>query len=588
MAKYADRRGWMVTAAEAKLGEIKREEAATEKVREIYRKANRDIQARVLRFYDELATEDETNTWRFEGLNTPATLSSAKKLREKIESSGLTEYVPERLQRKLSVLETLELDNWYTMTKAGQDSHKIAKNALSEQISQGGQIWQNAISAGAGNFVGFDRNQIGYMLGENWRGGNFSSRLWDENQAAWKDVQEEIAKAIASGQDPATTRRKLANILGPAYRGNGPKGVNYAVERIIRTELARAATNADIIQWRREGVTEIQWNARLESNTCDHCAERDGRVYKLDQPHDEVPLHPNCRCFLTPYDRVAEEARDDRVRQYKDKDGEYQEVEWAPMQAIAKKTKQGWVLRNRPLAVSDYFWTSSPWMQYEPSKSGVKFAGEIDDAYTALADRAVKGVIDLYPEVGVELRESYDNTIYEHRGTSVTLGKGLDTIGGVVYRKAEKGQVGVALAYPSTLTGTAKAIRSKMAEIAAKQYAQGYWSTNKVQHTIVHEMGHVLENYIRRRGGEKALTAILKDAAGTRNITTAMEIMEQKVSRYAGKNYSEAFAELFAKSVVQDALSNDQVVARFVTALDQTRSTLPREKRKTKINISAP
>lgn len=593
MANYADRRAWALTAAEAKLDELKKQQATADRINKIYRDANKQIQERVQSLYNELSTQDEKNAWRFEGLNTPATVKSAAALRKKIESAGLTDYVPEHLQRRLSVYEVMELDNWYTMTKAGQDAHKTLKNALATKIKDQGEIWQRAFGAGGAAFVGFDRNQIGYMLGENWYGGNFSSRLWDETQASWSKVQEEIAKAMASGQDPATTRRKLAQILGPAYKGTGPKGINYAVERIMRTEMARSATQADLIKWQDEGVTEVQWNATLEAHTCDDCAERDGRVYNIKQARDSVPLHPNCRCFLTPYDReLAKAGTDNRQRQFKNKDGEYELVDWVPMSATTV-TPTGYTVNVAKVA--DYFFQASPWTTYTPPKTDIKFTGELNDGYTDLASRAIQDAINQYPEIGYELKNSYDNTIYEHRGMSTTVGNGVDAIGGVVF-PAAKGKVGVALSYPSTFTGTAKAIREKMAQIAANRYSQGFWSTDKVQHTIVHEMGHVLENYIRKRAvrnagesgkeaGDRAILEILQTATYKRGQEATLKSLKANVSRYGGKNLSEGFAELFAKSMAQDVNMNDKTVARFVSKLNQVRAELPKKPRNMKIGI---
>lgn len=593
MANYADRRVWMMTAAEAKLDEIRKEQATVDKTNKIYRQANKSIQERVQALYDELATQDPQNRWRFEGLNTPATLKSATALRKKIESAGLTDYVPERLQRRLSVYEVMELDNWYTMTKAGQDAHSALKSALEAKIKDQGEIWQRALGAGGAGFVGFDRNQVGYMLGENWYGGNFSSRLWDETQANWGKVQEEIAKALASGQDPQVTRRKIAQILVGAHQDGvkGSGGLQYDVERIIRTEMARAATQADIIKWQNEGVDEVQWNARLEANTCEHCKERDGRVYKIKQARDSVPLHPNCRCFLTPYDRVAEAARGEqtRQRQYKDENGNYELIDWAPISALTK-TEDGW----KAAKVSAYFFQASPWTTYEPPKTTLTFKGEINEGYTELASRAIQDVINQYPEIGYELKNSYGNTIYEHRGMSATVGNGVDMIGGVVFPSGGK-QVGVALAYPSTLSGTAKAIREKMAEIAAKQYAQGFWSTDKVQHTIIHEMGHVLENYIRKRAerrpgetiqdaGDRAILEILQAATGEKSKKNVLQGLTG-ISRYGSKNISEGFAELFARSMAQDTNLNNKTVAQFVSKLNQVREELPQKARTTGINL---
>ena len=595
MANYADRRVWAMTAAESKLSELRKQQATVDRTTAIYRDANRLIQARVQALYDELATQDDQNAWRFQDLNRPETTRGAKELRQKIEAAGLTDYVPERLQRRLSVYEAMELDNWYTLTKAGQDAHTELKTALKDQIQDQGKIWQNAYNAGGAAFVGFDRNQVGYMLGENWYGGNFSSRLWNENQASWGKVQEEIAKAIASGQDPQVTRRKLEDILGNAYLGpNTQKGLTYAVERIVRTEMARAATNADIIKWQQDGFLEVQWNATLEGGTCEHCKERDGRVYKLDQAHDLVPLHPNCRCFLTPYDQFAEKARkgQQRVRQYKDENGEYHEITWAPIQAL-RKTKDGY----KAVPVPDYFYTASPWTEYEPTKTGVQFIGEKNAGYTELASTAIQDTINQYPEIGYELKNSYANTIYEHRGMSATVGGGLDRIGGIVWPVAGENQVGVALAYPSTLSGTPAEIRKAMAEIAKKQKDMHRWSTDKVQHTIVHEMGHVLENYIRKRAtknpgetmqqaSDRTILEILETATGTKGKKKTLTEIGLSISDYGSKNISEAFAELFARSVAQDAQYNDRITAQFVTELNSKLKDLPKKLKTTRIHLS--
>lgn len=590
MANYADRRAWALTAAEAKLDELKKQQATADQINKIYRSANKQIQARVQALYDELATQDPQNRWRFEGLNTPAKLKSAEALRKKIESAGLTDYVPERLQRRLSVYEVMELDNWYTMTKAGQDAHSTLKKALEAKIKDQGEIWQRALGAGGAGFVGFDRNQVGYMLGENWYGGNFSSRLWDENQAAWKDVQEEIAKALASGQDPATTRRKLANILGPAYKGTGPKGINYAVERIMRTEMARAATQADIIKWQSEGVDEVQWNARLESNTCEHCKERDGRVYKIKQARDSVPLHPNCRCFLTPYDRTAEEARDDRVRQYKDENGEYQQTAWAPMSEFEKGTN-GYKLAAAVLHTADYFMSHSPWTTYEPARTGINYKGDItytdgvmgpqEQAIVNLTENSIQAATDKYPEIMDEIKRSFDNTITLRRGypTREIDGKIFRTAG-FTRPKTPQGYGHLEISYPYKKGQTATQMLEELAKNARKEKTADRWSTGKVNHAINHELGHTLAYNLRWRGGN--LDDVIIKAAGSKNLEKALTKIGRYVSKGAKEDVHEAFAELFAKSMDQDATDSSKIVANFVKALNEERAKFPKQEAPTR------
>ena len=592
MANTADKRSWAMTAARGKLAEIKREDATAARTARIYREANKLIQGRVQKLYAELGELDEkNNTYYFKGLNTPATTRSAQELRKKIEAAGLTQYVPANLQRRLSVYEAMELDNWYTMTKAGQDAQKTLKNAFAAQIKDQGEIWQRAFKAGGAAFVGFDRNQVGYMLGQNWYGGNFSSRLWNETQASWGKVQEEIAKAMASGQDPAVTRRKVAEILVGAHRDGvrGSGGLQYDVERILRTEMARAATQADIIKWEAEGVKEVQWNARLESHTCENCAELDGKIFKLEEARNMLPLHPNCRCFITPYDREYEEnlREDQRQRQFKTEDGDYELVNWAPLSEF-ERDGQGFVLASAVMRGVDYFFNGSPWTKYEPARTGLKYVGELDynkngdlvpgaQAVVNLTENSIQAVADKYPEIMKEFERSANN--------KVELIKNNDgKTAGETQKKQGQTPGYIKLAYPYQKGISATKTLEELAKQAQVEYKKKYWSTPNVNHTINHELGHMLANNLEWRGGDtKAI--VLK---ATRKTTTeaALKSVAKNISRYGGKNLKDAFAEIFAKAQDQDATTGSKLVARFVQEIDKQRATLPAEPQPKSIKVA--
>jgi len=50
---------------------------------------------------------------------------------------------------------------------------------------------------------------------------------------------------------------------------------------------------------KERGVERVRWNAMLDDRVCDLCADMDGRVWNVDEA-PEPPIHPNCRCILTP------------------------------------------------------------------------------------------------------------------------------------------------------------------------------------------------------------------------------------------------------------------------------------------------
>lgn len=575
-SKYDSRRIWMNTGASAKLKNIALEEKTVRRTQRIYREAQKDIEAQVAQIYSQIGTLSKANRWEFPDAKTPAKRKDISSLIKAIDKAGLTDYVPEKLSKRMSVLQVKEMNIWLRIHEAGQESHTATKEAILKTMQNSGKAWASALAAGADSFVGFDRNICGYMMGMNWADGNFSSRLWSASEETWEKVRDELTKALANGQQPATTKAHIKNLLTQAHNpdAKGSGGIAYDVERIIRTETAKASTDADMARWKDAGVTKIQWNAVLEKNTCSPCADRDGRVYLLKDIYklDTVPLHPNCRCFFTAYDETAAKYPD--TTYYKNEDGEYEEVQWAPYRALIDDAGK---LRTSPLSVSDYFWKLSPWTVYKPPKTNITFKGELDDQVVDLAQRTIKAVTDQYPEIADRLESTFGNEVTIHRNNSIFIG-----------HRIEKGTPGLTdeafkqltFAYPDRATGGNPL--TQLAKQATEQYRKGFWSTPKDNHTIMHELGHVLEIDLKRTRGIDPETLILR-ATGTRTWKRAKAVLENNISRYAAEDPGEAFAEIFARMASQDPSLQTQITARFADALENARK-LP-EKR-TKITIS--
>lgn len=574
-SKYDSRRIWMNTGASAKLKSLALEEKTVRRTQRIYREAQKDIEAQVAQIYSQIGTLSKANRWEFPDAKTPAKRKDISSLIKAIDKAGLTDYVPEKLSKRMSVLQVKEMNIWLRIHEAGQESHAATKDAILKTMQNSGKAWASALAAGADSFVGFDRNICGYMMGMNWADGNFSSRLWNASEETWEKVRDELTRALANGQHPETTKAHIKNLLTQAHNpdAKGSGGIAYDVERIIRTETAKASTDADMARWKDAGVTKIQWNAVLEKNTCPHCADRDGRVYLLKDIYklDTVPLHPNCRCFFTAYDETAAKYPD--TTYYKNEDGEYEEVQWAPYRALIDDAGK---LRTSPLQVADYFWKLSPWTTYKPPKTNITFKGELDDQVVDLAQRTIKAVIDQYPEIADRLESTFGNEVTIHRNNSIFIG-----------HRIEKGTPGLTdeafkqltFAYPDRATGGNPL--TQLAKQATEQYKKGFWSTPKDNHTIMHELGHVLEIDLKRTRGVDPETLILR-ATGTRTWKRAKAVLESNISRYAAEDPGEAFAEIFARMASQDPSLQTQITARFADALENARK-LP-EKR-TKITI---
>ncbi len=85
-------------------------------------------------------------------------------------------------------------------------------------------------------------------------------------------------------------------------------------ETIARTELAFASTEGSICGWRASGsVAGRQWLTSNEPDTCQDCVDLDGKVVAIDEDFEDgdPPLHPRCRCAVTPVLSEEEDEADE-------------------------------------------------------------------------------------------------------------------------------------------------------------------------------------------------------------------------------------------------------------------------------------
>lgn len=110
----------------------------------------------------------------------------------------------------------------------------------------------------------------------------------------WGDTVSFLtARQMASGTDPRTLKRELQKAI---------PGINQAfrnrAETIARTETLMASGEAQERTYRRLRVGFVQYLATADDRTCEFCAPRHGCLYWIGSV--KTPIHPNCRCDLTP------------------------------------------------------------------------------------------------------------------------------------------------------------------------------------------------------------------------------------------------------------------------------------------------
>lgn len=130
-------------------------------------------------------------------------------------------------------------------------------------------------------------------------GAGWPSRIAEDLRLAEAEIQAVIARGVAAGSGMPTVARNLRmlGLIEETYSGRLVAIARTEVQRVANTvALSGYVRNADV-------VGGVQWIATLDSRTCLVCAPLHNRTWKmreittLDRP---PPLHPRCRCFLSP------------------------------------------------------------------------------------------------------------------------------------------------------------------------------------------------------------------------------------------------------------------------------------------------
>lgn len=140
---------------------------------------------------------------------------------------------------------------------------------------------------------------------------SFDAMLSQANKAASEWAQEHAAALIQGLSDTTTARvRELVDQaladgwsnddLADALDEDGVFGADRA-ETIARTETAAADVQGSLAGWEASGVVaQKEW--LTGAGCCDLCTDLNGERVDLDDefPEGDPPLHPNCRCDVSP------------------------------------------------------------------------------------------------------------------------------------------------------------------------------------------------------------------------------------------------------------------------------------------------
>lgn len=173
---------------------------------------------------------------------------------------------------------------------AGATGAELTEAQLAEYDAMLSQVNQKAVE--------YAQARSAELVGMKWVDGELvenPNAAWCISESTRDMIQSDVARAIEEGM----SNDDLAALLEENYSFSPERA-----EMIARTETAFADVAGNMAGYRESGVVESKrWI--VGGDCCDLCQEMDGVVVGLDEDFpngggDGPPLHPNCRCDVSP------------------------------------------------------------------------------------------------------------------------------------------------------------------------------------------------------------------------------------------------------------------------------------------------
>ncbi|MBQ2801724.1 MAG: minor capsid protein [Lachnospiraceae bacterium] len=255
-------------------------------------------------------------------------------------------------------------------------------------------------------FATIDDRRIRTVLDTCWAadGKTFSNRIWQNKTSLMNELNTILTQSVIRGENPGNYISTLAKKM---------KTSRVNASRLIYTESAFVAAQADKDCYKDLGVKEFEFLATLDSHTSEICREMDGQHFPMSEYKIGVnapPLHPHCRSTTCPYFNdeftIGEEriARDENGNTYNvPADMTYKEWREEYVQdSISGETKRLYtkyqeILGDKTPSIEEFAkirYNANEWKQFKAYTSSIK-TGEL----TPLAD------FELYKNISKQMDE---------------------------------------------------------------------------------------------------------------------------------------------------------------------------------------
>ena len=128
------------------------------------------------------------------------------------------------------------------------------------------------------------------IVGASFHNATFSQRIWANQDLLRSEISKLLQTGMIQGRHPDVLARELRKQIDVS---------RFNSERLMRTEMARVQTEAQMQSFERYGFGEYEYLACRYGDACAACKALDGKHFKTKDAmpgENAPPMHPFCHC----------------------------------------------------------------------------------------------------------------------------------------------------------------------------------------------------------------------------------------------------------------------------------------------------
>ncbi len=190
------------------------------------------------------------------------------------------------LTMKVNRLEMLKAQIGLELVSSFDEMQKFFEQKLTDRTIEEFQRQAGIL----GESVGDVTLAASSIVGASFHNATFSQRIWANQDLLRSETSKLLQTGMIQGKHPDVMARELRKQIDVS---------RFNSERLMRTEMARVQTEAQMQSFERYGFGEYEYMACHYGDVCTACKALDGKHFKTKDAmpgENAPPMHPFCHC----------------------------------------------------------------------------------------------------------------------------------------------------------------------------------------------------------------------------------------------------------------------------------------------------